>query len=46
MYPVEWGWAGSMAQADEDVATAPIDLVIERIRRVYRGWSRSSSGML
>jgi len=32
-----------MARTGEDVATAPIDLVIERIRRVYRGWNRDTS---
>jgi acetyl esterase/lipase len=32
-----------MAQADEDIATAPIDLAIERIRRVYRAWNRNTS---
>jgi epsilon-lactone hydrolase len=32
-----------MTQADEDIATAPIDLAIERIRRVYRGWNRNTS---
>ena len=42
MYPVEWGWAVSMAQAGEKVAVAPIDLAIERIRRVYRGWNRDT----
>ena len=43
MYPVEWGWAGSMAQSDEDITVVPIDLAIERIRRVYRGWNRNTS---
>lgn len=32
-----------MTQAGEDIATAPIDLAIKRIRRVYRGWNRSTS---
>jgi epsilon-lactone hydrolase len=32
-----------MARTGEGVATAPIDLVIERIRRVYRGWNRDTS---
>lgn len=32
-----------MAQPSEDIATAPIDLAIERIRRVYRGWNRNTS---
>jgi monoterpene epsilon-lactone hydrolase len=32
-----------MAQAGDDIATAPIDLAIERIRRVYRGWNRNTS---
>lgn len=32
-----------MAQAGEDIATAPIDLAIERIRQVYRGWNRTTS---
>jgi monoterpene epsilon-lactone hydrolase len=32
-----------MARADEDIATAPIDLAIARIRAVYRGWNRETS---
>jgi acetyl esterase/lipase len=32
-----------MARAGEDIATVPIDLVIERIRRVYRGWNRDTT---
>jgi epsilon-lactone hydrolase len=32
-----------MTRTDEDVATAPIDLVIERIRGVYRGWNRGTA---
>lgn len=32
-----------MARTSEDVAMAPIDLVIERIRRVYSSWNRSTS---
>jgi epsilon-lactone hydrolase len=32
-----------MTRAGEDVAVAPIDLVIERIRRVYHGWNRGTS---
>ena len=32
-----------MARTSEDVAMAPIDLAIERIRRVYRGWNRGTS---
>jgi monoterpene epsilon-lactone hydrolase len=32
-----------MACADEDIATAPIDLAIARIRAVYRGWNRETS---
>jgi acetyl esterase/lipase len=31
-----------MARAGEKIAAAPLDLVIERIRRVYRGWSRDT----
>ena len=31
-----------MARADENIAVAPLDLVIERIRRVYRSWSRDT----
>ncbi len=31
-----------MTRTSEDVAT-PLDLVIERIRRVYRGWNRNTS---
>jgi acetyl esterase/lipase len=32
-----------MARAGDDIATAPIDLAIGRIRAVYRGWSRETS---
>jgi monoterpene epsilon-lactone hydrolase len=32
-----------MARAGEDIATAPIDLAIERIRAVYRNWNRDTS---
>jgi acetyl esterase/lipase len=32
-----------MARASEDVATAPIDLAIARIRAVYRSWRRDTS---
>ena len=32
-----------MARAGEDVATAPIDLAIARIRAVYRSWNRDTS---
>jgi monoterpene epsilon-lactone hydrolase len=32
-----------MARAGEEIATAPIDLVIGRIQRVYRGWSRDTT---
>lgn len=32
-----------MARAGEDIATAPIDLAIERIRAVYRSWNRDTS---
>jgi len=32
-----------MARAGEDIATAPIDLAIERIRAVYRSWSRDTT---
>jgi monoterpene epsilon-lactone hydrolase len=31
-----------MARTGENIAAAPLDLVIERIRRVYRGWDRST----
>jgi acetyl esterase/lipase len=31
-----------MAHTGENIAAAPLDLVIERIRRVYRGWSRNT----
>jgi monoterpene epsilon-lactone hydrolase len=40
--PAEWDWADSMARAGEKIAAAPLDLVIERIRRVYRSWSRDT----
>jgi acetyl esterase/lipase len=32
-----------MARAGEDMATAPIDLAIARIRAVYRSWNRDTS---
>jgi len=32
-----------MARAGEDIATAPIDLAIERIRVVYRSWNRDTT---
>jgi len=32
-----------MTRTSENIATTPLDLVIERIRRVYRGWNRSTS---
>jgi acetyl esterase/lipase len=32
-----------MALAGEDIATAPIDLAIARIRAVYRSWNRDTS---
>jgi epsilon-lactone hydrolase len=32
-----------MMRSSEDIAHAPLDLVIERIRRVYRGWNRDTS---
>jgi epsilon-lactone hydrolase len=32
-----------MTRTSEDIAASPLDLVIERIRRVYRGWNRSTS---
>jgi len=32
-----------MTRTSEDIATAPLDLVIERFRRVYRGWNRDTS---
>lgn len=32
-----------MARASEDIATAPIDLAIARIRAVYRNWNRDTS---
>src|ERR1700704_2467530 len=38
-----WDWAADMVRADEDIATAPIDLAIERIRAVYRSWKRDTS---
>ena len=32
-----------MARASDDIATAPIDLAIARIRAVYRSWNRDTS---
>ena len=32
-----------MTRASDDIATAPIDLAIARIRAVYRGWNRDMS---
>jgi acetyl esterase/lipase len=31
-----------MARSSENIAAVPLDLVIERIRRVYRGWGRGT----
>src|SRR5882724_11909220 len=41
--PAAWEWAPDMTRASEDVATAPIDLAIARIRAVYRNWNRDTS---
>jgi monoterpene epsilon-lactone hydrolase len=41
--PAEWVWVDSMARASGDIATAPIDLAIARIRAVYRGWNRDTT---
>src|SRR6266508_2352083 len=41
--PAAWEWAADMTRASENVATAPIDLAIARIRAVYRSWSRDTS---
>src|SRR5215207_3891833 len=38
-----WDWAADMGRAGEGIATAPIDLAIERIRAVYRSWNRETS---
>lgn len=43
MFQAAWDWADNMVCAGEDIATAPIDLAIERIRAVYRGWNRDTS---
>ena len=32
-----------MTRADENVAAAPVDLAIDRIRAVYRNWNRETS---
>ncbi len=32
-----------MTRASDDIATAPIDLAIARIRAIYRGWNRDTS---
>ncbi|MBN8990369.1 MAG: alpha/beta hydrolase [Rhizobiales bacterium] len=32
-----------MARAAQDIATAPIDLAIERVRAVYRNWTRETT---
>jgi monoterpene epsilon-lactone hydrolase len=32
-----------MARSGDDIATAPIDLAIARIRAVYRGWNRETT---
>src|SRR5580765_8012312 len=32
-----------MTRASDDIATAPIDLAIARIRAVYRSWNRDTS---
>jgi acetyl esterase/lipase len=40
---VAWELAADMARAGEDIATAPIDLAIARIRAVYSGWNRDTT---
>ena len=32
-----------MARTGEDVAVAPVDLAIARIRSVYKGWNRDTT---
>jgi len=32
-----------MTRASDDIATAPIDLAIARIRAIYRSWNRDTS---
>src|SRR3954463_5929928 len=41
--PAAWDWAAEMARTGDDIATAPIDLAIARIRAVYRSWNRDTS---
>src|SRR4051812_19910084 len=41
--PAAWDWAADMARAGEDVAKAPGDLAIARIRAVYRNGTRATS---
>src|SRR6478752_6848541 len=42
-YPAAWDWAAEMANAGGEIAMAPIDLAIARIRTVYRSWNRDTS---
>jgi monoterpene epsilon-lactone hydrolase len=42
VFPAAWYWAAEMTHTGGDVATAAIDLAIERIRAVYRGWNRDT----
>src|SRR4051794_139116 len=41
--PAAWDWAAEMAGVSKDIATAPIDLAIARIRAVYHNWNRDTS---
>lgn len=43
MSPAAWDWADNMTRTSEDMVATPLDLAIERIRRIYRGWNRSTS---
>src|SRR5512140_2812152 len=42
-YPAAWEWAAEMAGVAEDIAPAPIDRAIARIRAVYRSWNRDTT---
>src|ERR1700681_2615210 len=42
-YPAAWEWAAEMAEGSGDIALAPIDRAIARIRAVYRNWNRDTT---
>src|SRR5882757_8755845 len=41
--PAAWGSAAEMASAGDDIELTPVDRVVERLRSIYRNWSRQTS---